>query len=212
MLLVREMPRTTDNILEMDDKKLWRIVLHHVDAAMSRLNLTGLKTFSLDETKSQKGHRDVTVFIDLDRKERPVVFATYGKGKATLKAFKDHLVARGGKAEHVVEVVSDMSGSFIAGVKAHFANSSLTVDWFHVVQLFTRAVEEVRRAESKEVAMPKASAGQRSRRPRAISPRPNSMRWQNWWPWTSTPPRPGELRNGSVGCAGRPPRGRRNGG
>lgn len=71
--------------------------------------------------------------------------------------FKEHLVAQGGKAENVVEVVSDMSGSFISRVKAHFANSSLTVDWFHVVQLFTKAVEVVRRAESWEVAMPKAS-------------------------------------------------------
>ena len=155
MLLVREMPvLTTANILGMDDKRLWRILLHHIGTAMSRLNLAGLKAFSLDETKSRKGHRYVTVFIDLDRKERPVVFAIPGKGKA---AFTDHLVARGGKAEKVVEVVSDMSGSFIAGVKTHFANSSLTVDWFHVVQLFTRAVDEVRRAESKELSLPKAS-------------------------------------------------------
>ena len=158
MLLVREMPvLTTANILEMDDKRLWRIVLHHVGTAMAKLNLSTLKAFSLDETKSRKGHRYLTVFLDLDRKERPVVFATSGKGKATLKAFKEHLVDCGGRAEKVIEVVSDMSGSFIAGVKKHFANSSLTVDWVHVVQLFTRAVEEVRRAESKEIPMPKAS-------------------------------------------------------
>lgn len=57
----------------------------------------------------------------------------------------------------MVEVVSDMSGAFVSGVKAHFTNSALTVHWFHVVQLFTKAVDEVRRAESKEVSMPKAS-------------------------------------------------------
>jgi transposase len=158
MLLVREMPvLTTARILEMTDKKLWRIVLHYVRAAMSKLDLSKLKAFSLDETKSRKGHRYVTVFIDLDRKEKPVVFAVSGKGKETLKSFKKHLVAHGGTAKKVVEVVSDMSSSFNSGVKAHFTQSALTVDWFHVVQLFTKAVEEVRRAESKEVAMPKAS-------------------------------------------------------
>lgn len=157
MLLVREMPvLTTARILEMADKKLWRIVLHYVRAAMSKLDLGSLKAFSLDETKSRKGHRYVTVFIDLDRKDRPVVFAVPGKGKETLRLFKEHLIARGGMAEHIVEVVSDMSSAFISGVKAHFANSALTVDWFHVVQLFTKAVEEVRRAESEEVSMPKA--------------------------------------------------------
>jgi len=30
----------------------------------------------IDETSSGKGHRYVTVFIDLDRKERPVLFIT----------------------------------------------------------------------------------------------------------------------------------------
>ena len=56
-----------------------------------------------------------------------------------------------------MEVVSDMSGAFIYGVKTHFANSTHTVDWFHVVQLFNKAVDEVRRSEAKEVTMPKSS-------------------------------------------------------
>jgi transposase len=158
MLLVREMPvLTTARILALDDKKLWRIVLHYVKASMSKLNLRALKAFAVDETKSRKGHRYVTVFIDLDRKERPVVFAVPGKGKDTLEAFKRHLTSHGGAAEHVVEVVADMSGAFIAGIKTHCANSTLTVDWFHVVRLLTKAVDEVRRAESKEIAMPKAT-------------------------------------------------------
>ena len=158
MLLVREMPiLTTANILEMTDKRLWRIVLHYVKTAMNRLDLSSLKAFGLDETKSRKGHRYITVFIDLDRMEKPVVFAVAGKGKQTLKAFKNHLVDHGGKAEQVVEVVSDMSGAFISGVKTHFTNSAHTVDWFHVVQLFTKALDEVRRAEAKEVSLPKAT-------------------------------------------------------
>ena len=74
-----------------------------------------------------------------------------------MKDFKEHLVAHVGKAENVVEVVSDMSGAFISGVKTHFTNSSHTVDWFHVVQLFTKAVNEVRLEEAKEIDLPKAT-------------------------------------------------------
>lgn len=151
MILVREMPvLTTAAILEMTDKRLWRIVEHYVKTAMNAIDLSTLKAFSLDETKSRKGHRYVTVFIDLDQTKKTVIFAVPGKGKQTLKAFKDHLIAHKGKAEQVVEVVSDMSGAFISGVKTHFANSSHTVDCFHVVQLFTNALDDVRRAEAKE--------------------------------------------------------------
>ena len=126
-------------------------------AAMKRLDPGSLKAFSLDETKSRRGHRYVTVFIDLDRTDRPVVFAVAGKGRQTLDAFKKHLAAHGGKAEQVMEIVSDMSAAFIAGVKAHFPGRRHTVDWFHVVQLFTRAMDEGGRAEARETKLPGAS-------------------------------------------------------
>ena len=158
MVLAREMPvLTTARILEMSDKRLWRIIHHYVNQAMAKIDLSELKAFSLDETKSRRGHRYVTVFIDLDRKDKPVVFATPGKGKATLAAFKKFLSSHKGKAENVVEVVSDMSSAFISGIKTHFSNAELTVDWFHVVQLFSKAVDEVRRKEAKETSMPKAT-------------------------------------------------------
>ncbi|TAN34090.1 ISL3 family transposase, partial [Patescibacteria group bacterium] len=36
------------------------------------------------ETASKRGHNYVTVFIDLDRKQKPVIFVTPGKGKGCL--------------------------------------------------------------------------------------------------------------------------------
>lgn len=158
MVLVREMPvLSAARIMQTSDTRLWRIVLHYVNKAVSGMDLGDLEAFSMDETSARRGHRYVTVFIDLDRKERPVVFAVPGKGKDTVDAFREFLSSHGGKAENILEVVSDMSGAFISGVRTHFVNSSLTVDWFHVVQLFGKALEEVRRAEAKEVSMPKAT-------------------------------------------------------
>jgi transposase len=158
MILAREMPvLAAARILEINDKRLWRIIRHYVNQAVKDLDLSGLQAVALDETKSRRGHRYVTVFIDLDRQKHPVVFATPGKGKNTLKAFKKHLVEHDGKGTNILEVVSDMSGAFISGIKAHFTNSAITVDWFHVVQLFSKAVDEVRRKEAKEVAMPRAT-------------------------------------------------------
>lgn len=158
MTMLREMPvLVAARHMQVTDKRLWRMIHHYVSKAISRLNLSALKAFSLDETKSRKGHRYVTVFIDLDRKDRPVVFATPGKGKDTVRAFSQFLKEHDGNPENVMEVVSDMSGAFIASVKTNFKNAELTVDWFHVVQLFTQAVNEVRVAEAKETKMPKTS-------------------------------------------------------
>jgi transposase len=43
-----------------------------------------------------------------------------------------------------------MSRAFQNAVDEAFENASQTVDWFHVVQLFTDAVESVRRSEAKQ--------------------------------------------------------------
>jgi len=48
-----------------------------------------------------------------------------------------------------------MSSAFIAGAEENFPEAEVTVDWFHVVQLFTKALEDVRKAEHKEKGLPK---------------------------------------------------------
>ena len=158
MTMLREIPvAVAARHMEVTDKRLWRIIFHYVNKAMARLDLQNLKAFALDETKSRRRHKYVTVFIDLDRAERPVIFATPGKGKETVRLFGQFLKKHGGNPDNVLEVVSDMSGAFIASVKTHFKNAERTVDWFHVVQLFTKAVDEVRRSEAKTISMPKTS-------------------------------------------------------
>ena len=127
----------------------WRIVFHYAGKAMKQLDLTGVTGIGIDETSSGKWHRYVTVFIDPDRKERPVLFVTEGKGKETIEAFKRHLEKHNGKAEDIARVVCDMSKVFISGSEKQFQNAVVVVDWFHVVQLFNKTVDEVRSLESR---------------------------------------------------------------
>lgn len=79
------------------------------------------------------------------RKTFPVVFATPGKGKKTVTEFKTYIENPGAGSEQVLEVVCDMSLSFLIVVKDEFPKANVTVDWFHVVQLYTRAVDDVRK-------------------------------------------------------------------
>lgn len=156
MLLVREMPvSSAAKIIETTDKRLWRIVHHYVSKAMSRLDLSGLAALGLDET-SLRGHEYVTIFVDLDRSTRPVIFATPGEGRGCLKAFKAHLKRHGGHPENVLEVVCDMSPAFLSAADKEFQEAEVTVDWFHVVKLFTEALEKVRRHEQKLDGFPKS--------------------------------------------------------
>ncbi len=158
MSLVREMPvAATARLVGERDKRLWRIIQHYVGKALVSLDLSELEAFGFDETASKRGHNYVTVFVDMKRSTQPVVFATPGKGKQTVKDFKAWLETHGGSADNVMEVVCDMSPAFLAAVKEEFERANVTVDWFHVVQLFTKAVDDVRKLEHQQNKLPKAT-------------------------------------------------------
>jgi len=157
LVLVREMPvRAAARFMGITDQRLWRIVAHYVGRAVEGLDLSAVRAVGLDETASKRGHNYVTVFIDMDRRDKPVLFVTPGKGKACVAAFRAFLLAHGGEPTLVAEVVCDMSPAFLAAVGESFANAAVTVDWFHVVQLFTTAVDDVRKAEARSRKLPKA--------------------------------------------------------
>jgi transposase len=157
LVLVREMPvLAAARIIGVTDQRLWRIVEHYVTKAVERMDLSRLKAIGLDETAAKRGQTYVTVFIDLDAKHKPVVFVTPGRGKETVARFEAFLAEHGGRPERIAEVVCDMSGAFLAAVGESFANAAVTVDWFHVVQMFTKAVDDVRRAEARHSKLPKS--------------------------------------------------------
>ncbi|CAO0820149.1 hypothetical protein DFAR_1390022 [Desulfarculales bacterium] len=52
-----------------------------------------------------------------------------------------------------------MSPAFLAAIGEKFPDANVTVDWFHVVQLFNIAVDEVRRPRPRSVSCPRPPAG-----------------------------------------------------
>jgi transposase len=47
-----------------------------------------------------------------------------------------------------------MSGAFLSAVPKQLPNAQITVDWFHIVQTFTRALDDVRKAENRIKPLP----------------------------------------------------------
>ena len=168
---------------------------------MERIDLTRVKAIGLDETAAKRGQTYVTVFIDLDRKHKPVVFVTPGRGKDTVARFKAFLAEHGGSPNRIVEVVCDMSGAFLAAVGETFENAAVTVDWFHVVQMFTKAVDDVRRAEAKHSKLPKALRWAILKRADGRLTEAQAERSPNSKPPISSPPSPGGSRRCSAGSA-----------
>jgi len=58
-----------------------------------------------------------------------------------------------------LEVICAMSLVFLRGVEQHLPRASIPVDWFHIVQLCTRSVDEVRKLDGKEKTLPNHPSG-----------------------------------------------------
>ncbi|CAO0820586.1 hypothetical protein DFAR_1710003 [Desulfarculales bacterium] len=125
--------------------------------ALSKMDLGGVKAVALDETVSKRGHKYVTIFIDLDCKQKPIIFVTPGKSKCCLVLLRRFLREHGGDHNNIAEVVCDMSPASLAAIDESFPGANVTVDWFHLIQLSTTAVDEVRKAEAKERKLHKAA-------------------------------------------------------
>lgn len=148
MAMVCEMPvKTLAGLVGEQDKRIWRVVHHYVDRAVEGQDLEGVERVGIDETSSRRGHEYVTVFADLD--QRRGVFVVEGKDHETVQAFSCFLETHGGDPEQVKEVSQDMSEAFLKGTREHLPKAEVTFDRYHVRAHLSKAVDEVRREESK---------------------------------------------------------------
>jgi len=140
-------PKQVSRLIGEHDTRIWRVLEHYVQKARGEADFSQVKAVGVDETSRSRGHNYISVFMDLDRDNSRVLFATEGKDATTVKAFKEDLEAHGGKAEQIEEACLDMSAAFIAGLSEQLPNAQLTFDNFHLMQLLGDAVDQVRRAE-----------------------------------------------------------------
>jgi len=112
-----------------------------VEAAGGRDLLAGLTRIGVDEISHRKGQRYLTVVVDHDTGR--LVWAAPGRDRKTTEAFLDRL---GEERCKQLELVScDMAAWITGPVAERCPNAELCLDPFHVVQLATRALDEIRR-------------------------------------------------------------------
>jgi transposase len=114
-----------------------------------RPRLKHITRIAIDEISIGKGHRYLTVVLDL--KTGAVIFVGDGKGVDSLKPFFKRLKCS--KAE-IKAVAIDMSPSYIAAVLENLPESTIVFDHFHVIKLFNDKLSELRRAIHREAEGP----------------------------------------------------------
>jgi transposase len=139
--LAQVMPlKNVAQLLKVSWDTIKDIFKRYLRQRFSRPKLSRLRFLSIDEISVKKGHRYVTLVLDME--SGAVVFVGDGKGAEALRPFWEMLRRSRAKIE---AVSTDMSSGYIGSVLENLPNASLVVDHFHVVKLMNDALSEIRR-------------------------------------------------------------------
>jgi transposase len=117
----------------------------HLRRHYGKPKLKKLRRIAIDEIAIGRGHRYLTVVLDLD--SGAVVFVGDGKGADALRPFWARLKRSGAKIQ---AVAIDMSPAYIAAVTENLPWAALVFDRFHVMKLYNEKLSDLRREMQRE--------------------------------------------------------------
>lgn len=109
--------------------------------------LDDLELIGVDEFSYRKYHRYITTVVDHQRQR--VVWAAKGRSSEILEQFFDHLGPE--RCAKIRSITMDMSAAYINAAREALPNAEIVFDRFHVQQLVSKAVDEVRRTIVREL-------------------------------------------------------------
>jgi transposase len=118
----------------------------HLVRKYTKPKLKNLKEIAIDELAIGKGHRYVTVVLNL--RSGVVVFVGDGKGADALTPFWKRLRASHAKVQ---AVATDMSKAYIKAVRNNLARAIHVFDHFHVIKLYNEKLSAFRRELYREL-------------------------------------------------------------
>jgi transposase len=135
--------------LRLDWDAVQRIMERAVERGLARRELEGLKHLGLDEKSFRRGQDYISVLTDLG--PEPRVLEVAGGRRTGDAVALIHTLPEAPRAQ-VTAVAIDMSKAFAAAVREALPGAVVVYDRFHVSQLLGQAVDQVRRAEHKELS------------------------------------------------------------
>jgi len=112
----------------------------HLMKRFAKPPLKRLRQIAIDEISVKKGHRYLTIVMDLE--SGAVVFVGDGKGAEALTPFWKQVKSSRAK---ITAVAVDMSLAYVSAVQKNLPKATIVFDHFHVVKLVNDTLTDLRR-------------------------------------------------------------------
>jgi transposase len=142
--LAQQMSETqVTNLMRIAWESVAKILERVVSDKLDRGRLDGLVQIGCDEVSYGADHKFLTCVAD--HQQGRIVWAAPGRNATTLQAFFDGLTDE--QKASIKAVSIDMSAGYEKAIRNAVPDAEVCFDPFHVVQLGSRATDQVRRAE-----------------------------------------------------------------
>ena len=121
-----------DTVRDIEKRRLLR--------DFSKPPLKGVTHIAIDEIAVRKGHKYLTIVMDLHSGR--VIFVGDGKGADALIPFWKRLKR---SRANIVAVCTDMSSAYTSAIRTHLPEAIHVFDRFHVIKLFNEKLTDLRR-------------------------------------------------------------------
>jgi transposase len=125
---------------------VFRCVQHAVQWGLQNRSLDGITCIGVDELAWKKGHKYLTLVYQIDHGRRRLLHIAKDRTIGSFNSFFEMLGDE--RSKRIQFVASDMWRAFLNVVRTRCGNAVHVLDRFHVAQLLTKAVDEVRRDEA----------------------------------------------------------------
>ena len=118
---------------------------NHLKKEYKECNFQALQYIGVDEFSIRKGHKYMTIFIDLKTNE--ILHAVEGRSIENVQPFLQKLAK---ESFNLKAIAMDMNAAYASAVKMFLPGIDIVFDRFHVVSLLNTALDEIRRAQQNQ--------------------------------------------------------------
>lgn len=118
----------------------------HLQKKYATLNVKNLRLLAIDEIASHKGHKYLTIVLDLET--GAVIYVSEGRKSESL----DKLWKKLGRYKKNIQAVAmDMWPAYIDAVTSNLPQAKIVYDHFHIAKMFNDKLSELRRELHREI-------------------------------------------------------------
>ena len=131
-------------------ENVYRSVAWVVEYGLQHRSLDGITAIGVDEVQFQKGHRYLTVVYQIDHGSRRLLWI--GKDRTTKTLLRFFRMMGRERTAALQFICSDMWQPYLKVIAKKASQALHILDRFHIVAKLNKAIDEVRAAETKELA------------------------------------------------------------